>query len=675
MVNLELVMEAIRYFSAFDLVFVAIGVLLGVVFAAIPGLSGSIGIAILLPFTYLFAPVTALATLGGLYVGSMYGGSVSAVLLNIPGTGAAVATAIDGYPLAQQGRAQEALYASALASFVGGMIGVVFLLVLIQPLARLSLKFGPPEFFWLAVLGISTIGSLTAKNLLKGLLMGLFGLFLSTIGLDPLMGRNRFTFGISQLTGGIPIIPIIIAMFAVPQVLRYLEDQTVTIGEYVHRKGIGMAVAGQMFRRMKLLILKSSVIGTIVGIVPGAGGYVASLVAYIEAKGSSSDPDEYGKGKLEGVVVAEAANSATVGGAMVPTLTFGIPGSNVTAVLIGALLMHGFQPGPRLFLDSGDVVMAFVLSLFVSYLIMLAYGTYGPKFFSQVLRIKRNYVVAVLLVICILGAYSIRGNTYDVVVMFVLGCIGYLLMKLDFPLQPVVLGLVLGSIAERGLRHSIQFGSLTDSMVGYFFLRPISLTLILLTVLLMLFPVYQERRALKKRASAQGLRIRVHERKARLCDVLVGCAVVLAAGAGLLHARVYDFGARVFPVTVLSAVAVLGVGLVVTNLTRRQWASAGEGRWASLRTIPLVSVAQLLAVYALFIWAFMHVGFVVSSFVFMIFALLISDSRHYSGRELAMVTLRYTFSSLLINIVIYIVFLRILNIYMPTNVMDLFVAR
>jgi putative tricarboxylic transport membrane protein len=675
MLDFQIVMQALTYIHPSDLLYITGGVLTGIVLAAIPGLSGSIGIAILLPFTYLFPPITSLATLGGLYAGAMYGGSISAILLNIPGCGAAVATAFDGFPLAQKGRAADALYASALASFAGGIVGVIALTFMIQPLSRLSLKFGPVEFFWLAVLGISTLASLTAKNIIKGVMAGLMGIFLSLVGLDPLTGTDRFSFNIPQLTSGVPIIPIIIAMFAVPQLLKYLEQQDMSIGPYVPRPGIGREVIAAMFRRMKVLLIKSSVIGTIVGIIPGAGGYVASLVAYTEAKGSSKEPEAFGYGNLDGVVAAESANSATAGGALVPTLTFGIPGSNITAVLIGALLLHGFEPGPDLFVTQGPLVVAFILTLYFSYIVMLVYGLIGPKYFSYFLKIKSNYVISSFLVVCVIGSYAIRSNMMDVYLMLVLGLLGYLIQKMEFPLAPIVLGLILGPLAEKGLRHGITIGEAKGSLLAFFFLRPISIVLIVITILFILFPVFQtyrSRRVARRSPESAGreesgpvLRTRI------LIDVIAGGIIIILSSIGLANLGEYSPDARIFPIFIFTLFIILSAMLIVFNLKRERWAATAEGRWAELPLVPWGKYLLISVLYIIYVAVIQSVGFVISSFVFILILVYLTDTqRHRPGKHLA-VFVRYVSFALITTAIIYILFIRVLRLSLPMNFLDL----
>jgi len=676
--DFSLIFRSINYFNFVDFLYISAGVLFGIIVAAIPGLSGSIGMALLLPFTYVLSPIRSLATLGGLYAGAMYGGSISAILLNIPGTGAAVATAIDGYPLAQKGKAAEALYASVFASFVGGIIGTFALLLLVQPLAKFSLKFGPVEFFWLAVLGISTIAYLTSKNLIKGIIMGLFGLLLSTIGLDPLSGNDRFSFGIPELTGGIPIIPIIIAMFAIPQIFKYLEANKISIGNYTYKRGTGVKIVKSLFCHMKLLMFKSSVIGTIIGIIPGAGGYVASLISYTEAKNSSKNPEQFGEGKLEGVVAAEAGNSATTGGALIPMLTFGIPGSNITAIMIGALLMQGFDPGPDLFAQHGEIVFAFILSLFFSFAVMLIFGIFGAKLFSKVLNIRGNIIISTLLVICVIGAYSIRANMTDVILMLFLGIVGYFLSKLDFPLPPVVLGLILGTIAERGLRQALVIGSVKNSLLGYLFLRPISMALIALTLLIIIFPFYQDykRKKLKKNKNNKEknkikLSFITKKKKCILSDIIISVVIIIISITLILNLKQYPVESGIFPKAILLAFIILSIILIITNLLRKEWASIQEGRWAKFPTVPWSKLNSILLLYILFILIFPHIGFFISSFIFMFITLFLIDSKAYTKNQLTQVILKYFTFCLIANFIIYFLFIKILNLPLPVYFIQL----
>ena len=672
----SIITDAVSLLQPTDIFFITAGVLIGIIVAAIPGLSGSIGIAILLPFTYLLTPITSLATLGGLYAGAMYGGSISAILLNIPGCGAAVATAFDGYPMAQQGKAANALYASALASFFGGLLGVVALTFLIHPLSKLSLRFGPVEFFWLAVLGISTLASLTATNLIKGLMAGMFGIFLSLVGLDPLTGTDRFSFGIAELTSGVPIVPIIIAMFAVPQLLKFLEKQDMSIGPYVRNPGIGKQIFKMIFSRYLLILLKSSVIGTIIGIIPGAGGYVASLVAYTETMGASKDQKSFGKGNISGVIAAEAANSATAGGALVPTLTFGIPGSNITAVLIGALLLHGFEPGPDLFVSDAPLIIAFIITLYFSYFVMLLFGIFGPRYFSLFLKVPSNYIISSFLVICVIGAYAIRSNMTDVYLMLGLGLFGYVIQKMEIPLAPVVLGLILGPLAEKGLRHGLQLGGLKEPLLSYFFLRPISLSIIIITIIFLLFPFYQNwrRKRIERKLSETSTSISSPKTNIQKCrkpiDLVISGTVMFLSIVGLFSLDKNIEGARIFPIFCFTTFIILSMFLFAQNIIRKEWASTKEGAWCSLPGVPWKGFVFVGIVYTIYIMVIQWIGFVISSFAFILIITIYAD-HDKSGIPVTKYLFKYVAFSAFTTTGIYLLFIRILNLTLPMNIIEL----
>jgi putative tricarboxylic transport membrane protein len=529
------------------------------------------------------------------------------------------------------------------------------------------------EYFWLAMLGISTLASLTAKNMAKGLMAGLIGIFLSLVGLDPLTGTDRFSFGIARLTSGVSIVPVIIAMFAVPQLLKFLEGQVMEIGPYTPRPQVGFQVAGTMLRRMKLLLLKSSVIGTIIGIVPGAGGYVASLVAYTEAKGSSAAPDEFGHGKMEGVVAAEAANSATAGGAIIPTLTFGIPGSNITAVLIGALMLHGFEPGPDLFLSQGPLLVAFIITLYFSYLVMLVFGAVGPKYFSLFLKVRSNYVVASFLVVSVIGTYSMSSNMIDVYLMLLLGLAGYVVQKVNIPLAPVVLGLILGPLAEKGLRHGLELGPLTGSVWGYFFLRPLSMVLIVLIVLFMTLPIYRARRrkaAALSRAEGE-CRAESHgaEKRKPMDFALAGVMTALSL-AGLASLGDYTPEARIFPVFCFCGFLACSALLVAMNLGRKGWAGPDQGGWGGLPGVPWAKFGLVSVLYFLFVLGMPWIGFMASGTLFMLAVAYIADNEAAYKARPGATAARYVGFSILSAVAIYLVFIKTLNLDLPMRLMD-----
>lgn len=461
----------------------------GIVIGTLPGLTATMGVALLVPLTFAMEPATGLLMLGAMYGGAIYGGSNSAILINVPGTPAAICTAFDGYPLAQKGKADTALFTALLASVLGGIIGTIPLLLFTQPLSMVALRFGPSEYFWLAIFGLTAIAALSSGNLLKGLLGGAIGLLLATIGIDPSTGISRFTFGNQHLSAGITLVPAMIGFFCMSQVFGMLSDNKPCIAKYRREPGVITKVVGYLMRHAKMAIFRSSVIGIIVGILPGAGASVASFIAYNETKRFSKNPDLLGKGSMEGIVASESANNAEVSSSLVPTLALGIPGSPPAAVLLGGLLVHGLLPGPRLFTESPEIVYTFIMGLFVANILMLFIGYAGMKLFVKVLSVPNHYLAPVVLILSVIGSYAIRNDMVDVYIMLLAGIMGYILLKIDIEPGPIVLGLILGTIAEVGFFQSWLAGQAQGSILALFFTRPISIVLILMTLLTILYPL------------------------------------------------------------------------------------------------------------------------------------------------------------------------------------------
>ncbi|KJS86092.1 MAG: C4-dicarboxylate ABC transporter permease [Peptococcaceae bacterium BICA1-8] len=484
----------VHIFQPFNFLFMTAGVTLGILVGCLPGLTATMALAILVPFTFTMEAIPALMTLGGIYSGAMYGGSISAILVNTPGTPSAIATTFDGFPLTKKGMAEHALVTSAFGSSIGGVFGALCLLVLTPLLASVALKFGPPEYFWMAIFGLTIIATLSSKNMVKGLIGGAVGLMISTIGLSPVGGDSRFTFGFYGLAAGVNLIVALIGFFCIPEVLAMVEKITkerYKIAEYKPQKGVPLKVIKELLKK-PILLLRSSVIGTFVGIVPGAGGNIASLVSYSEAVRWSKKPEEFGKGIIDGVAASETSNNAEVGGSLVPLLTLGIPGAPPAAVILGAIMLQGMVPGPELFTKYGEITYTFILSLAVANIIMGFIGFYGSKFFARLINIPVNYLAPLIVFMSIIGSYSIRNNMLDVVLMVLFGVIGYLSRKLNFHPGPIVLGMILGPFAENGLVQSMLMGRAEGSIWKVFFTRPISLVLIILAIISALWPFISE---------------------------------------------------------------------------------------------------------------------------------------------------------------------------------------
>ncbi|PSL46905.1 putative tricarboxylic transport membrane protein [Salsuginibacillus halophilus] len=479
-----------------NLIIMALAVIGGIIVGSLPGLSATMGVALLVPLTFGMDPATGLLMLGALYTAAMFGGANSAILLNTPGTPANVATTFDGYPMTQKGQAIKALVTALTASVVGGIIGTLFLLFLSQGLAEFALRFGPPENFWLAVFGLTIIGSLAGNSILKGMIGGTIGLLLALVGIDPVSGQERFTFGVGDLNQGIELIPAMIGFFTIPQMIHLIESNNKYVSKVDDKKGMYKEAFIGVFKR-PITLTRSSLIGTFVGMLPGAGGNVASFVAYNETKRFSKNPKELGQGSEYGVVTSESANNATVSSSLIPLLTLGIPGSPVAAVLLGGLLIHGLRPGAELFQASGDIAYTFIVGLIVANILLLIIGLVGTRFFVKALNVPISYLVPVITVFAVMGSYAIRNSFVDVYIMLACGIVGYFLIKGGIHVAPIVLGLILGVIAEQGFVSSVIQSQAEGNLASLFFTRPITLTLIVLTVLSIFTPIWVARQQRK----------------------------------------------------------------------------------------------------------------------------------------------------------------------------------
>jgi putative tricarboxylic transport membrane protein len=456
------------------------GTVVGIIVGAMPGLTATMAVALLIPVTFGMNPLMGLALMGGVYSGGMYGGAISSILLSTPGTPAAAATAFDGYPMTKQGKGGTALTVATWASFWGGIFSTVALLLMAPALAKFSLRFGPPEYFVLAIMGLSSIVTLTKGSMVKGLMSGFFGLVLATIGMDPLSGYMRFTFNFVDLYDGIPFMPALIGLFSVSQILdltaetHIVDDLNDTISS-IRRSRLPKGLAPT--------IVRGSIIGTIVGMLPGAGATISSFISYNFAKQSASDSDTFGKGNPKGVAASESANNGCVGGSLIPLLTLGIPGNSVAAALMGGLLIQGLIPGPELFSKYGAMTYGFILSLFLANIIFLVLGLYLAPYFAKVTSTPNALLIPGIAILSVIGSYAINNNMFDVWLMIGFGVVGYFLEKGGFSTGALVLGLILGPIAELGFGQSLIM-SAGSPMV--FFERPLCILLWVITLLLMI---------------------------------------------------------------------------------------------------------------------------------------------------------------------------------------------
>ncbi|MBI4540091.1 MAG: tripartite tricarboxylate transporter permease [Gemmatimonadetes bacterium] len=472
------------------------GVVWGILVGALPGITGSIGMALLLPLTFGMDATVALIMLAGVYIGSMYGGSITAILLRVPGTPGAAATTIDGYELHRQGRSGMALGTSLVASTVGGLIGVFILVGLSVPLSKVALAFGPPEYFAIGVFGIALISSFAGKDLVKGAISGILGLVLATIGTDPFSGTPRFTLGSPTLLGGIGVVPGMIGLLAVSEIF---DQMAVSVGWERIREKVSTALPRLVeLWRLRLAMLLGSGIGALEGMLPGAGGAIAAFLSYNEAKRWSKHPEEFGHGSLEGIAAPEAANNTVTGTALVPLLTFGIPGSNSSAVLLAAMMLHGIQPGPQVFEGSPALVYGLFTGMFVANFMMLAVGFLALRPAIAVVNIQRALLLAGILGIVLVGAYSISNQMFEVWVVLGVGLVGFFMNRFGFNILAMVLGLVLGFMIEANLRRSLLV-SLGDPWV--FVTRPVCAALLFFALVTFVVPIVRQAQG-KRRARA-----------------------------------------------------------------------------------------------------------------------------------------------------------------------------
>ncbi|MDD4364102.1 MAG: tripartite tricarboxylate transporter permease [Atribacterota bacterium] len=482
------------------LIYMTFGVAAGIAVGATPGLTSSMGVALLIPITFSMPATTGLILLGSMYVGSVYGGSISAILIGIPGTPASIATSFDGHVMVKNGEADMALRTSISASTVGGIIGALCLIFIAPPLAKIALSFGPDEYFWVAVFGLTIIISIASKNPIKGFISAALGFFVGTIGMDPVIGNTRFTFGSTELIGGIDVVVLLIGLFSIPQALSMVETGDIKASYSIEKRN-KMATFVDVWKDIKehswVTYLRSSILGTIIGIIPGAGGSIASYLGYNEAKRWSKRPELFGTGIAEGVAASEAANNAVIGGAMVPLLTLGVPGNNVSAILIGGLMIQGLRPGPMLFVQNPDVVYSFMFSLLFANFVMLFLGYYGANFFVNIVKIPNNILAPSIITLSMIGSYAIRNSFFDVGLMIFFGFLGYLMKKVNISFAPAVLALILGPIAESNIRRAFQISNGSVSILFSSMLDWILISLSIISIFFALVIFIKDRRQSK----------------------------------------------------------------------------------------------------------------------------------------------------------------------------------
>lgn len=484
--DLQMILQAVgMVFTPLNIAMIFGGLVLGMVVGCIPGLSVTLGIILLLPLTYSFPSAdTAIIALLAVYVGGMYGGSISAITLNTPGTNSAIATTFDGYPLAKQGKVKKALDTSLFASTFGGLMSAILLLVCASFITKLVSSFASVEYFSMAILGISLIAGVSGDSLPKGVLSGLMGIFMASIGMDAITGVTRFSFGMDTLKFGIDMLPAMIALIALTQVVQKLRDFVISHGKLDDANKIDNE--GLTPKEMKAILpacTRSSVIASVLGAMPGVGGGVAQFMCYNECRRASKHPEMFGKGSLEGIAAAEASNNAVVGSAMIPLLTLGIPGDGVTALLLGAFILHGIQPGPTMFTKQGVIAYSIILGCLIANLFLYPIGLLLTRAVAKIIQVRYTYLAPVIIMFCFAGAFAATGNTKELILVAAILVFSYVLVVLDISSTPLMLGMILADIMEMNFVTSMMS---YDKDYLIFFKRPISCVILIITVILVI---------------------------------------------------------------------------------------------------------------------------------------------------------------------------------------------
>ncbi|MDQ0338846.1 putative tricarboxylic transport membrane protein [Caldalkalibacillus uzonensis] len=472
-----------------NILFVLIGVFCGTMIGMLPGLGPISAIAIMIPLSYGMNPASALILMAGVYYGAVFGGSTSSILLNAPGIAGTVATSFDGYPLAKQGQAGKALAIAAIASFCGGTFSIVALMLVAPIMADVATAFGPSEYFALMLLGLTAIASLSEGSTTKALIAAVLGLMVSTIGIDGQTGTPRFTFGSSQLMDGIDFLVIALGLFAIAEVCFLIMGRKQNLLGKASKIG-SLKIRKQEAKEISGPIARHSVLGFILGVLPGAGATIASFMAYLTEKRISKKPEEFGRGSLKGLAAPETANNAACGGSFIPLLTLGIPGSGTTAVLLGALLVVGVQPGPMMLQDHPDVFWGVIASMYVGNIFLLILNLPLIPFIARVLYIPRPMLISLIIIFCLVGVYGVRFNTFDLYLLIAFGVLGFLMRLFSFPAAPFILAFILGGMMEQSFRQAL---TISNGSLSIFWSSPVSVTLFAVALISLIFPLIRKK--------------------------------------------------------------------------------------------------------------------------------------------------------------------------------------
>lgn len=657
-----------------NIIALLVGVAGGIVVGSLPGLTPTMGVALLVPFTFGMSAQTGLILLGGLYCSSVFAGSITAILVNIPGAPANVATLFDGYPMARAGKGKQAIYYATTASMIGGLFGMVVFLFFSPPLAKLSLLFGPAEVFWVAMFGLTIIASLSVGSMLKGLISGTLGLCLSLVGMDDVSGAFRYTFDTQILLAGIPIVAGLIGIFALSQLFMRFEECFVnpSVQDQVAKteEGVLWNTFVDTFRRTRALIV-GSVVGTIVGIIPGAGGQVASLTAYNEVK-RWSPPEEretYGKGNPNGIVAAESANNAMCGGSLVPLFTLGIPGSPTAAVLLGGLLIHGLYPGHRLYVEHADTVYTFILAMFLAQVVMFLMGVSVASYLAHILKVPQKYLGPGILVLCVIGSFATQNSLGDVYIMGALGILMYFGVKIGLSPAAVVLGHILGGIAENGLLLGARIAQAKGGLASYFFTQPICLVLIAMTAASILIAALLERKQNAIAAAATGAAGRPPlfgltpsgKLNMRQWNAIGSLIFIVLAFALYTGAQSFDAETALFPQSLAVVLGILSIALLATCIMGKGAKNDGKLPFADF---PAKLMAGSFVCFILYMLAVSWTGFYSATFLFMLLMPVLLGSEEKKSSQLP----RFALISLVFTLALYLTFTMLLQVPTPKGI-------
>jgi putative tricarboxylic transport membrane protein len=637
-------------FTLYNMAILVLGVIGGIILGALPGVSPTLAVALLVPFTFYMEAASGLILLGAVYTASVAGGAISAILINVPGAPANIATLIDGYPMARSGKAEPALYTCFISSFIGGLFGMMIMVLFTLPIAEFALKFHSTEIFWVAILGLTVVAGLGTGNMIKALISGAFGVWLSTIGTNPVTGEFRFIFH-DILTGGIYIIPALIGLFAIPQVFSLVESYGAqrAIFQFRREKGVFWRTFIQMIKMVRVQTI-GSIVGSIIGLIPGVGGQVAGIVGYDQVRKFSKYPEKFGTGIPDGIAAAESANNAMVGPSLVPLLTLSVPGSPTAAVLLGGLLIHGIFPGPDLFRLHPSIVHTFIGSLVLAQVGMFIFGILFSRYSNWVVKVPDLYMAASIVILATFGTYCVQNSFDDVIVMFALGTLMYMGNKFGFSALPVVMGVILGGIAENNFLKGLLIADAGKGMLAHFFTGPINMIVVLFCAASIAYGIYGGRKGKTKK-------MRVGR-----SDAIVGGVILLSAIVVYSSLKARDPLTAIFPAATLIIMGSLSLLLLILALvSMRARRVPGE-----VSPVPFpfgrIICAGLLIIGYLYVLNIL--GYYFTAFIFyLVFASTVALERETMFGRLHNKVL----TSVLFIFILYMLFKMLLKVQTPTG--------